>query len=117
MKTFHFYDLTYLLDYYKSEKYIKRDDLENYELMINKLINSDKKFKVGDVLFVGSNYESRQYYGFTKIIKSKKSLMMGATFENPSDALTDIQITSEVKEWFYKTGKHVLGVDIFEEAF
>ena len=62
-----FHDLTFL---YPSRfpGYIESDEEEEYHTIIKKHITENKyEFNDGDIIFIGSTYETRQYYGFANI--------------------------------------------------
>ncbi len=118
-----FHDLTHLLEYYKFEKYVRVQDYKMYKSKINKYINQNLHiYKEHDVVFIGSTYESRQYYGFSKIVK-KRYLGIHETFEHPSEAFDNkgtnyMNALCQMKDWYNKVGKDVLAVSCdFEEAF
>ena len=101
----HFHDLTHLLGYYKDKKYIKDGDWKMYKLKITKYVNKNvDKYSEHDILFVGSSYESRQYYGFSKLIKKDGLLVMNVTFENPDEAFGEnVSYTyaiNELRQWW-----------------
>jgi hypothetical protein len=48
--------------------FLEQDDQEEYHLKIRSHITENKnEFNDGDIIFIGSRYESRQYYGFANI--------------------------------------------------
>ena len=62
-----FYDLTFL---YPSRfpGYVEEDKIEEYHSHIKDCITENKReFNDGDIIFIGSTYETRQSYGFANI--------------------------------------------------
>jgi hypothetical protein len=62
-----FHDLTFL---YPSRfpGFIEQDNQEEYHNIIRTHITENKnEFNDGDIIFIGSTYETRQYYGFANI--------------------------------------------------
>ena len=62
-----FHDLTFL---YPSRfpGFIEPGEERDYKLIVKKHITENKhEFNDGDIIFIGSTYETRQYYGFANI--------------------------------------------------
>ena len=48
--------------------FIEPDEERDYKLIVKKHITENKhEFNDGDIIFIGSTYETRQYYGFANI--------------------------------------------------
>jgi hypothetical protein len=63
-----FYDISNKIDpNYKNKEYVTMSKTDFHE-KIKKYLNKNKKIISGDILFVGSDYESRQEYGFCLVI-------------------------------------------------
>ena len=64
-----FYNISNIIDTnYITNYYISIDE-EVHKTNIQKYLNEHPEIKTGDILFVGSTYETRQYYGFIIIDK------------------------------------------------
>ena len=64
-----FYDLTFLYPgEYEYHHSIRDEYAKEYFTIIKDYIKNNNEFKDGDIIFIGSTYESRQYYGFATII-------------------------------------------------
>jgi hypothetical protein len=62
-----FHNLTYLYPN-RFPGFIEPDQEEDYKLIVKQHITDNKhEFNDGDIIFIGSKYESRQYYGFANI--------------------------------------------------
>ena len=83
MNQAQFYDLTYLYPEYKVSSYIKDKDWKWYSSLIKQNI---KNFNTGDILFIGSSYESRQYYGFARVLKNEDY----STFEDGFECVEEV---------------------------
>ncbi len=60
----NFYNIANLIDKdYQSNYYVKIDRQE-FESRLKDYITMNENLKTGDILFVGSEYETRQHYGF-----------------------------------------------------
>ena len=71
-----FYDISSEVDpEYETNGHL-RQEMDN-EQNITKTINKHPEFKRGDVLFVGSSYETRQEYGFAIYLPEKKEKYEG----------------------------------------
>ncbi len=102
MNTAQFYDLTYLYPEYRWSRYIKRDDWKWYSSLIKENI---KNFNTGDILFIGSSYESRQYYGFARILRNEDYSTFQDGFESIEEVfLPDINYSKAIEqlEEFYR---------------
>ena len=65
----NFYDISNELDEnYNKNQYVTIDDDELHERVISYL-NNNNNIKTGDIIFIGSTYETRQYYGFIMVDK------------------------------------------------
>lgn len=65
-----FYDLTFLYPDYQSDNYINDDDEEQYHNVIRNHLRNNNIYRDGDIIFIGSTYESRQEYGFATVINN-----------------------------------------------
>lgn len=64
-----FYDISEKLNpKFKDEQYLTDEMEENLDEKIEKYVK-DNNFQFGDILFVGSSYESRQCYGFRLVFQ------------------------------------------------
>ena len=64
-----FYDIANLIDKnYQNNCYIQIDN-DDFEERVRNYIQNNESLNTGDILFVGSTYETRQYYGFIIIDK------------------------------------------------
>ena len=64
-----FYDLTFLYPgKYHNDLCIRNKYAETYYKKVKEYIKNNNEFKDGDIIFIGSTYESRQYYGFATIL-------------------------------------------------
>ena len=61
-----FYNMTFLNKNYDDNGCILREDEVEYMNLIKQEITNEK-YKIGDMLFIGSTYETRQEYGFATI--------------------------------------------------
>lgn len=69
MKHAKFYDIAELMDeHYKNDKYVTLNSYL-FNQRITNHIKDNNALNTGDILFVGSNYENRQIYGFILIDK------------------------------------------------
>jgi len=69
MKNAKFYDIAELIDEnYKKDKYVTLNSYL-FNLRIKNYIQANNNLNTGDILFVGSNYEKKQNYGFILIDK------------------------------------------------
>ena len=65
----NFYDISNKLDEnYNKNQYINIDEDEFHNRVISYL-NNNNNIKTGDIIFIGSTYETRQYYGFIMVDK------------------------------------------------
>tara|TARA_B100000524_G_scaffold348277_1_gene252295 strand:- start:671 stop:1075 length:405 start_codon:yes stop_codon:yes gene_type:complete len=65
----NFYNISNKLDKnYDLNEYITIDDDELHEKVISYL-SVNNNIKTGDIIFIGSTYETRQYYGFIMVDK------------------------------------------------
>lgn len=63
-----FHDIsTYIDDQYENIGYVKMN-IKEFNNKIKNYIEQNEDIKSGDILFVGSKYESRQEYGFCLVI-------------------------------------------------
>lgn len=64
----NYYDIASKIDInYEEREYVSMDKNEFYKKIKEYLLDNEK-IKTGDILFVGSHYESRQEYGFCLVI-------------------------------------------------
>ena len=64
-----FYNIANLIDKdYENNDYLSINDSEVDSLILNYL-NEHTEINTGDILFIGSTYETRQYYGFIMVDK------------------------------------------------
>ena len=64
-----FYNIAKIIDKnYETNDYLSVDDSEVDKLVLNYL-NNNKEINTGDILFIGSTYETRQNYGFIMVDK------------------------------------------------
>lgn len=65
----NFYDISNKIDEnYHLNQYVTIDDDELHNKVISYL-NDNNHIKTGDIIFIGSTYETRQYYGFIMVDK------------------------------------------------
>ena len=95
-----FKDISNIVDRkYNVEGYVTNGD--KHSKNIEKYISKYKRIKTGDILFVGSSYLSRQYYGFIIVDKREGNNWHGAEkgtnlpFESKS--LRDYLISNNIK--------------------
>jgi len=73
-----FYDLTFLYPKYKTYRSIDHNNKDQYHAKIKNLLRtSDGKYKDGDILFIGSTYETRQEYGFATVTQNGTNFKQG----------------------------------------
>jgi hypothetical protein len=78
-----FYDISSEVDpKYETNGHLRKE-MDN-EQNITKIINKHPEFKRGDVLFVGSSYETRQEYGFVIYLPEEK-----AKYEDGEDGVSE----------------------------
>ena len=64
-----FYNLTFLnKDYDENGFIVSKDEHEYMNLVKKEILN--EKYKIGDMLFIGSTYQTRQNYGFATITEN-----------------------------------------------
>ena len=64
-----FYNIANVIDpNYQENDYLSIDDSEVNSLVLNYL-NEHQEINTGDIVFIGSTYETRQYYGFIMVDK------------------------------------------------
>ena len=70
----------------------------NLTVFIQKVIENHPEFKPGDILFVGSTYETRQEYGFAMYLPNKKDdyITTESGFDLPIEAAYDIKRKQEM---------------------
>ena len=65
-----FYNLTFLYPSYRNDRVINKRYSTQYTSSIKNLLRtSDGKYKDGDILFIGSTYQTRQEYGFATVTR------------------------------------------------
>ena len=106
-----FIDISSIVDNkYDTEGYVTNGN--KHSTNIEKYISKHKKLKTGDILFVGSSYCGRQYYGFIMVDKREGKKWVGAEkctdlpFESTS--LKEYLISKKIKykELFESLGEH-----------
>lgn len=90
---------------YINTGYITREMAKGLDNRVNKYINT-QNFKSGDILFVGSTYETRQEYGFYLVLDGK-----GINSESILDSILTTKILDELKKNNVKYEKLFLQVN------
>jgi hypothetical protein len=67
-----FWNMTFLYDDWDANQFIPYEDSEEYFDTVRQYLREDTEedFHDGDILFIGSTYETRQYYGFATVINN-----------------------------------------------
>jgi hypothetical protein len=102
------YDLTFLYKPYSKSKSIHSSEEEAYHNRVrNELANNPGKYLDGDILFIGSTYETRQEYGFAEVtgpdfIQREYPLLdtPGVNYKNVINEINDFWTSFEGQPYF-----------------
>ena len=82
---------------YDKEGYLTEDMVPGLQERIDTYV-VQQKLNIGDVLFVGSTYETRQEYGFYMVLPDRKGLPVAQAFEGVVYAPNDPRIRTILQQ-------------------
>jgi len=108
-----FWDLTFLYPDWDINQFIPYQDSEEYFDTIRQYLREDTEedFHDGDILFIGSTFETRQYYGFATVINNGTDFQSGEYPRMDTPGVYYSEAVEEINEFW----REFEGQDYFDE--
>ena len=107
-----FWDMTFLYEDWETNGFIPYEDSEEYFEQIREYLQENPEdFQDGDILFVGSTYETRPEYGFATVINNGKDFEGGEYPRMDTPGIYYKKAVEDVNKYWNK----IEGQDYFDE--
>ena len=107
-----FWDMTFLYDDWDTNQFISYQDSEEYFDTIRQYLQDHPEdFNDGDILFIGSTYETRQEYGFATVVENATNFESGEYPRMDTPGVYYQEAVEEINEFW----RRFEGQDYFDE--